>query len=200
MNAEINVHQAKLHVHQAKLHVHQAHVFFVFSALVLALVFSASPAAAATAEKTGFVDVREIMLTSAAGKKASEDLKKTFDKSREAIQAREAELKKMKDDLDKQRPLLKEDVLREKEKAHEKKFRDYQLLVKDSNEDLQAREQDIQKKLLPEILKIIREIGEKGKYTMIIDTSQVPMPYFSKENILTKQVVEEFDKTYKNKK
>jgi outer membrane protein len=172
--------------------------YFVVAVLMMALIFSASPAAAV--DKTGFVDVREVMLTSAAGKKASEELKKTFEKSKETIQAREAELKKMKEDIDKQRPLLKAEVLKEKEKAHDKKFRDYQLLVKDLNDDLQGKEQDIQKKILPEILKIIREIGEKGKFSMIVDTSQIPLPYFSKENNLTKQVIDEFDKTYKPKK
>ncbi len=166
--------------------------------LTLTLVVSALPAAAA--EKTGFVDVREVMLTSAAGKKASEELKKTFEKSKETIQARESELKKLKEDIDKQRSVLKPDVLAEKEKAYDKKVRDYQLLVKDSNDELQGKEQDIQKKILPEILKIIRSIGEKGKFTMIVDISQIPLPYFSKDNILTKQVIDEFDKTYKPKK
>jgi outer membrane protein len=172
--------------------------YCVVAALVAALLVSVSPALAV--DKTGFVDVREIMLSSAAGKKASDELKKTFEKSKETIQARENELKKMKEDIDKQRSLLKEEVLKEKEKVHEKKFRDYQLLVKDLNEDLQSKEQDIQKKLLPEILKIIREIGEKGKYSMIVDTSQIPLPYFSRENNLTKQVIDEFDKVSKNKK
>jgi outer membrane protein len=172
--------------------------YFSVAVLVCALLLSAFPAAAA--DRTGFVDVREVMITSAAGKKATEELKKTFEKSKETIQAREAELKKMKEDIEKQKSLLKADALKEKEKTYEKKFRDYQLLVKDSNEDLQAREQDIQKKILPEILKIIRAIGEKGKYSMIVDTSQIPLPYFSKESDVTKQVIEELDKTYKPKK
>lgn len=172
--------------------------YLVVAALVFALILSATPAAAA--DKTGFVDVREVMVSSAAGKKATEELKKIFEKSKETIQAREAELKKMKEDIEKQKPLLKAEAFQEKEKAYEKKFRDYQLLVKDSNEELQGKEQDVQKKLLPEILKIIRAVGDKGKYTMIVDTSQIPLPYFSKENDITKQVIEELDKTYKPKK
>ncbi|MBE0555803.1 MAG: hypothetical protein IH628_01110, partial [Proteobacteria bacterium] len=41
---------------------------------ILALVLFGSPAAAA--EKTGFVDIREVMVTSNAGKKAAEDFRK----------------------------------------------------------------------------------------------------------------------------
>jgi outer membrane protein len=166
--------------------------------LISALVFAASPAAAA--DKTGFVDVREIMLTSTAGKKASEDFKKTFEKNKADIQDKETELKKLKDELEKQRPLLKEEAIKDKETAYQKKFRDYQLLVKDSNDELQAKDQDLSKKIIPEILKIVQSIGEKEKYSMIVDISAIPVAYYSKENDLTKRVIEEFNKTYKPKK
>jgi outer membrane protein len=117
-----------------------------------------------------------------------------------ALQEKEVELKKLKDELEKQRPLLKDDVMKERELAYQKKFRDYQLLVKDSNEELQARDQDLSKKLIPDILKLVQAIGEKEKYSMIVDVSAIPLAYYSKENDLTKRVIEEFNKTYKPKK
>lgn len=172
--------------------------WFVTGIVILALAFAVSPAAAA--DKTGFVNIQEIMVTSNAGKKEADEMKKSADKTRVIIQEKEAELKKLKDDLEKQRPLLKEEVVKERELAYQKKFRDYQLLVKDSNEELQAKEQEILKKMIPEILKLVQAIGEKEKYGMIIDISQVPLAYYSKENELTKRVVEEFNKTYKPKK
>jgi len=146
------------------------------------------------------VDVREIMLTSSAGKRAAEDFKKAFEKDKAAIQEKEAELKKLKDELEKQRPLLKEEAMKEKELAYQKKFRDYQIMVKDSNEELQAKDQDLSKKMIPEILKIVKAIGEREKYSMIVDISAIPLAYYSKENDLTKRVIDEFNKTYKPKK
>jgi len=172
--------------------------WFVTAILIPALGFAASPAEAA--EKTGFVDIREIMLTSSTGKKAAEDFKKSFEKDKAAIQEKEAELKKLKDELEKQRPLLKEDAMKEKELAYQKKFRDYQIMVKDSNEELQAKDQDLSRKIIPEILKLVQSIGEKEKYSMIVDVSAIPLAYYSKENDLTKRVIDEFNKTYKPKK
>jgi outer membrane protein len=162
---------------------------------MLSLVFVVFPAAAA--EKTGFVDIKEVMLTSNAGKKEAEAFRQAFEKEKGAIQEKEAELKKLKDELEKQRPLLKEEVMKEKESAYQKKFRDYQLLVKDSNEELQAKDQQLSKKMFPEIMKIVKAMGEKDKFTMIIDIGLIPLPYYSKENDLTKRVIEEFNKTYK---
>ena len=172
-------------------------VWIVAVVLTLALAFAASPAAA---EKIGFVNVQEVMVTSTVGKKEAEDLKKGIEKTKATLQEREAELKKLKEELDKQRPLLKEEAMKEKELAYQKKLRDYQILVKDSNEELQAKEQDLQKKMIPEILKLVQAIGEKEKYNMIVDYSLIPLAYFAKENDLTKRVVDEFNKTYKPKK
>ncbi|MGD1151698.1 MAG: OmpH family outer membrane protein [Syntrophales bacterium] len=154
---------------------------------------------AIAAEKIGVIDMREIMMKSDAGKKAAEEIGKLVEKDRAKIQAMEAQLKKEKDEIEKQRSVLKEGAMREKEAAHQKKFRDYQLLVKDANEELQIRDQEIAKKLVPNILKVINLIGDKEKYTLIIDVGSMPVAYFAKENNLTQKVIEEFNKTFKSK-
>jgi len=172
--------------------------WLVTGAALMVLLLAAGSAAAA--DKIGFVNVQEVLVSSNAGKRAAEEFKKYFDKEKTVIQEREAELKKLKEELEKQRSLLKEEVFREREMAYQRKFRDYQLLVEDSNKELQAKDQDFSKKLLPDVLKIIQAIGEKEKYAMIIDVSMVPLPYHSKENDLTKRIVDEFNRTYKPKK
>jgi len=168
--------------------------------LVFGFVFLFSLPLTWAAEKIGFVNVREIMVNSTEGKKASEEFKKVFEKNKGQIQAKEAELKKLKEDLEKQRSLLKEAALKEKENSYQKKFREYQQIVKDANEDLQTRDQELSKTILPEIMKVVSAIGEKEKYSAIFDVGSIPMPYFSKENDLTKRVTDEFNRTYKPKK
>jgi outer membrane protein len=155
---------------------------------------------AIAAEKIGIIDMREIMLKSDAGKKAAEDFGKLYEKDKAMIQQKETEMRKLKEDLDKQRSVLTESAMKEKEAAYQKKFRDYQLMVKDANEELQSRDQELSKKLVPDILKIIQAIGDKEKYTLIIDIGTSPVAYFAKENNLTQKVIEEFNKTFKAKK
>jgi outer membrane protein len=166
--------------------------------MILAVFLYGSYASAA--EKTGFIDMRRIMLNSDAGKKATAELSKLYEKDKGQIQTKEAELKKLKDDLDKQRAVLTESAMKEKEAAYQKKFRDYQLLVKDANEEMQARDQELSKKMVPEIIKVLTAIGDKEKYTMIVDLSSFPLPYHAKENELTDRVIQELNKTYKPKK
>lgn len=165
--------------------------------LVITLLFVASLGLAA--DKTGFVNIGEVLAKSDAGKKAEEQFKKIVEKDRGSIQDKENELKKLKDEFEKQRPILKEEVLKAKEADYQKKFRDYQLLVKDANEELQAKQQEILKNLVPEIMKVVSTIGDREKYTMIVDLSTIPMAYHAKENDITQRVIEEFNKAQTNK-
>jgi outer membrane protein len=163
--------------------------------LILILVFAASPVAAV--EKIGFVNVQEVMVTSIMGKKETEDLKKGYDKAKAALEGRESELKKLKDEIDKQRPLLKEEAIKEKETVLQSKYREYQNLLKASEEEIQGKDREIQQRMIPEIMKIVQAIGEKEKYTMIVDYALIPLAYHAKEKDLTKRVLDEFNKTYK---
>ena len=174
-------------------------IFLSFGVLLLISMMSALPSLYA-AEKTGFIDLREVMLTSEAGKKAADEFKGAFEANKTAIQGKENELKKLKDDLEKQRSVLKEDAYKEKEIAYQRIFRDYQLMVKDANEELQNKDREIAKKMLPDIMKVVQAIGEKEKYTLILDVSNIPVAYYNKENDLTKRVIEEFNKASKEAK
>lgn len=165
--------------------------------ILIVLSFLLYGSYAVAAEKTGFIDIRAIMLKSSAGKNATEEISKIYEKNKTMIQAKEAELKQLKDELEKQRAVLKEDAMKDKEAAYQKKFRDYQLVVKDANEELQARDQDLSKKLIPSIVKLVNTIGEREKYTVIIDIGTPAIVFHAKGNDLTNKVIEEFDKTYK---
>ena len=173
--------------------------FLIVGAVVTAL-FLLNGSFVWAAEKTGFVDLGEILVKSDAGKKAEEQFKKAFEKDRVSIQDKEKELQKLKEELERQRPVLKEEAWKAKETDYQKKFRDYQLMVKDANEALQAKRQDILKSIVPEIVNVVKAIGEREQYTMIVDISSVPLAFYDKKNDITKKVTDDFNKVYKAKK
>ncbi len=163
-----------------------------FVAVLTVLLACSTAMAQGAAVKIGFIDLREIIQSSEAGKQASVELKKALDKKKTAIQDAEAELKKMKDALDKQRSVLKEDTVKDREMEIQKRYRDYQRLVSDAKEELSARDQQLGQKLIPEVLKIVNAIGEKEGYTMILDASTVA--YHTAGLNITKRVVAELNK------
>ena len=141
--------------------------------------------------KIGFINLREIIQSTNAGKKAGEEFKKLYDKKREELAAAESALKKLKDELDKQGPIMTEDARREKGTTYQRKLRDYQLLVEDSNKEMKGRDEEITGKLIPQIINVVRKIAEKEKYTLVIDVASMPLPYYAKENDFSKKVIEE---------
>lgn len=168
--------------------------------VILAVLFCLAGSPVLAEEKIGFYDMDQIIRNSDAGKKSIEEIKRLVEKSKGVIQEKEKELQKLKDELEKQRSLMKPEVLKDKEATYQKKFRDYQLLVKDSNEELQGKQQDMAKEYVPEIMKIVKVIGEKEKYTLIIDTYTIPIAYWNKTNDLTKKVLDEFNRSFKPSK
>ena len=166
-------------------------IYLVAVMTLFAFVWSTS---ALAVDKIGFINLQEIMQDSVAGKKATEDFKKFYEKETQEIKNAEKELKKMKDDLEKQGSIMTPGSRSEKEAAYQKKMRDYQLLVNDTNDELKKRDQEMTQKLMPGIIKIVRSIAEREKYTMVIDVATMPIPYYAKESDISKKVVEEFNK------
>ena len=150
-------------------------------------------------EKIAFINMKNILLLSDQGKEAAEEFKVVFQKKRENIQKREAELKTMKEELEKQRLVLTETAMREKELEYQKQFRDYKRLVEDSNAEIQRMDQELSRKMIPEVLKVVNEIGKRNGYTMILDVGMAGIAYHSNARDITKQVIIEFNKEYKSK-
>ncbi|MFA5323461.1 MAG: OmpH family outer membrane protein [Smithella sp.] len=166
----------------------------IYLMTIIAFVALAWSSNSFAADKIGFINLQEIMQNSNAGKKAAEDFKKFYEKETQDIKAAEKELKKMKEELEKQSSLMTQSSRSEKEAAYQKKMRDYQLLVNDTNEELKKRDQEMTQKLMPGIIKVVRSISEKEKYTLVIDVATMPIPYYAKENEFSKKVIEEFNK------
>ena len=162
---------------------------------IIALLVFAWSAGCLAVDKIGFINLQEIMQNSNAGKKASEDFKKFYDKETREIKSSENDLKKMKDELEKQSSIMTQSSRTEKEAAYQKKLRDYQLLVNDTNEELKKRDQEMTQKLMPGIIKVVRSIAEKEKYTLVMDIATMPVPYYARENDFSKKVIEEYNKT-----
>ncbi|MBP8696783.1 MAG: OmpH family outer membrane protein [Syntrophobacterales bacterium] len=161
--------------------------------LAIAVVFALS-ATEAAAQKIGFINMRAIISQSDAGKKAEAEFKKVVERKKAEIAKKEEELKKLKDELEKQKSVLTAEAYRDKEASYQVKFRDYQRMVQDANEELAKKEQDMTGKMIPEILKVVEQVGKEGKYDAILDLNNPIIVYHDKADNLTKKIIEEYNK------
>ncbi len=170
-----------------------------FGLIIILMILLTIPCLA-SAEKIGFVNLREALLDSEPGDKMEADYKKAFEKKKAQLQQKEAEMRRLKDDLEKQRSILKADAFREKENNYENKLKEYQRMVEDANREMDVKKQEMATKLLPELGKVIESVGEKEGYTAIFSIDNPVVVYRSKGADITKKVIEEFNKRSKGKK
>ena len=168
-------------------------IYLIAGFTLLLFVMSNS---AFAADKIGFVSIPEIIKNSSAGKKAASEFKALAEKKSAPIKSLENELRKMKDELDKQGSMMADSARRDKEAAFQKKTRDYQLMAQDANDELQKRDQEMFQKLMPGILKAVKNIAEKEKCVgiFLVGLPNAPVAYYAKENDITSKVIDEFNK------
>ncbi len=157
--------------------------------LLFALPLSAG---AADGAKIGSVDIQKVLLTSDAGKVAKEQLGQRAGKYEGEKGSKEAELKKLKGELESQGALLNENARSAKERDYQQRLKDYQRFLKDAQEDLQAKNDEFTSKLVDEIVKVAQEYGRSKGYTAIFVKSEVLL-YLDPAADVTDEVLKAFN-------
>ncbi len=168
--------------------------------LMFIVLIMAAPGPVWAQLRLGFVDMSRVITQSERGKKSSAELKQFIESRQAAIQKREAELEKEKETLKQQQAakLLNESALKEKEHDYTVKFREYQKLVADSNEEFAKLRQEFMNKMIAEIRVIVRKIGEKDGYSLILEVNNPFVLYHSKSGPnITDRIISEFNKSQK---
>jgi outer membrane protein len=158
-------------------------VFFI-------LLFSAS-AWAQEKIKMGYIDIQRAIVESQSGKKAKENFQAQVKKAEGELLKEKQELERLKSDLDKKSPLLKEEERRSLEKELDRRYLGYQRTMRDSQEELRQRENEMTGVILKELEKIVAEIGKNEKFTLILERSQVL--YIDQGIDITNKVIEVYN-------
>lgn len=140
---------------------------FIMCVLAASFLVAGAGIASAADVKLGSVDIQKVLIQSAAGKSAKEQLSQRASKYEAEKNTREDELKKLKSELEKQSVLLSESKRSEKEKDYQQKLKEYQRFLKDAQDDLQAKNDELTNKIVEHIVKDVQEYGRKNGYTFI---------------------------------
>lgn len=134
--------------------------------MLMAVCFTATPALSADS-KLGYVDMQRAINTSEAGKEAKEQLAAKLKKYQDEINVKQEDLKRLKEELEKQGMLLSETARAAKEKDYQQKLKEFQRFTKDAQDEMQARDEEFTRKILEGMEKVIQEFGRKNGYTFL---------------------------------
>jgi outer membrane protein len=149
-------------------------------------------ALAAEGVKLGYVDMQKVLNLSVAGKAAKEQLSEKVKKYQEQINKKQDELKKLKDVLEKQGSLLSEKAKSDKERDYQQGLKEFQRMTKDAQDDLQAKDEELTRRILGEIEKVVQDYGKQNNYSIIFLRNE-SMIYADEKSDLTDSVLKIFD-------
>jgi outer membrane protein len=165
--------------------------------LILALSIPlASAALGADGPKLGSVDIQKVLLLSDAGKEAKEQLAGKANKFEGEKNAREEELRKLKAELERQNVVLADDARKAKEQNFMQKRKELDRFLKDAQEEMQAKNDELTNRIVDEVVKIIQEYGRKNGYTIVFVKNE-GMIYVDEKADLTDEVLKAFNATRK---
>jgi outer membrane protein len=170
-------------------------VFFYFFVSVL----SSGLAFADSSLRVAVVDLDRVMNDSLKGKEAKEFIEKEIIKTQKIIKQKEAEAKKLRDELNKKSLVLSESVRKEQEAEYRRKLRELKRYANDAEVEIKRKGDELSQKIAREIGKIIVEVGKKDKYSLILG-SKSGLFFFSQDMDITDKIIKVYNEQHKKKK
>jgi outer membrane protein len=109
------------------------------------------------------------------------------------LDARQEELLKFKEELDKQGMMLSLDAREDKEKEFERRKRELKYYYEDLTEEMRKEEAEARGNIVKELEKVVSDIGAKGGYRMILERRTSGVMYFDKAIDVTAEVTKAYD-------
>jgi outer membrane protein len=163
---------------------------------MLAGVLLANVALAQGAPKIGYVDLQRALNESDAGRKAKEEFKVQVDKLQAQLKKQKDEIDSLKDQLDKKSLVMKEEERNNLEEDYRKRLRDFERNYKDSQADLQRKDNELTGAIIRDLQEIIRGYGERENYTLILESGSSPVLYSAKSADLTDAIIREYNSNH----
>lgn len=138
------------------------------STLVMLLAIATVSAAGAAELKIGFVDVERISRESAPAERASKQLEKEFAPRQQELQRREARIKELKVQLEREAVTLSESDRRGKEQELARSSVEFQRMQREFREDLTIRRNQEIQGLMERANRVIRAIAEAERFDLIV--------------------------------
>ena len=155
------------------------------------LLAIATVGAAGAAElKIGFVDVERISRESAPAERASKQLEKEFAPRQQELQRREAQIKELKVQLEREGVTLSESDRRGKEQELARVNVEFQRMQREFREDLTIRRNQEIQGLMERANRVIRAIAEAERFDLIVQDAVYRDPRIDITDRVLKALVE----------
>ena len=148
----------------------------LYSTLAATLLACIVTGAGAADIKIGFVDVERIRRESAPAERAGKQLEKEFAPRAQELKQREAQIKSLQSQLEKDAVTMSESDRRSKEQELSRMSVDFQRMQREYREDLNLRRNEELSSVQERANKVIQQIAEAEKFDLILQEAVYRSP------------------------
>jgi outer membrane protein len=157
-------------------------------ALAASLVALGVAVPAHAEQKLGVVDVQHAVLQTEDGIRAQATLKKLFDKRQQDLDAKQNELAKAREDIERQSRVLSRAALQRRMEDWQRRMVELQNTFVDHSNELKKKQAELTNPILKKMMAVIARTAQRGSFDMIVDKQAVP---FARSDLdLTEQVIQ----------
>lgn len=148
-------------------------IAFLGVALIIAGMVTANAGPQGGSFKLGFVDFDEILTDTAAGRRANREFEQELKQRQASLDKKQKQLQQYAADLDKQRTVLKPEVLKQKQQELQKRYVELQQTYVTLERELAEKRTKLIQEILKQAEPAIKSIAKREGYDMVLDRSVV---------------------------
>jgi outer membrane protein len=148
---------------------------------------------AQSGSKIGYIDLQSVIKNSKAGKAAKASFESEFKKKRLIIENKAKILAQEEQDFINQSALMDDDAKKRRAEEINKKKKELARLRDDFREELQKKDFELTQQILKELESVIKTIGSKEGYSLIVEKTESGVIYGSDNVDVTQKVIKAYD-------
>lgn len=158
---------------------------------VLVLYACVFGVASALAEEVriGYVDMRRVLTESEAGQQARQEIEQAIEEREGSLRRDEQRLKDMQQDYEKNKLLLSDAQRKAREEEFQQELREFQEARAEAQREIQRREQEFARRMIPVVRDIIGDMAQERKLTLVFEKNEMPVLYAADGPDLTDEVI-----------
>ncbi len=164
----------------------------VFAVTLLAL-FAFIAQASAAELRIAYANLQRALNECEAGIRAKEELKKEAQKLEAELTAKQEELKKLKEEIDKKGSVWNKETREAKQREFQAKSQELQKEFMRYSDELNKKRSRREGEIIRELKKVIKEIAEKEGYSYVFEYSLGGLLYAPDEADITDEVIKAYN-------
>lgn len=144
-------------------------------------------------QKVAYIDIKQVIRDSKAGKAANTSFQKEVEAKRAVIEQKRKALEDMRQDVIQNGAVMSESKRRNLAETIEKKQKDLDRTREDIRIELQRKDLELTQNVLKDIEAIVNKIGQEEKFDLIVEKTEAGILYGSSATDITNKVISVYD-------